>query len=238
MRKYLIYKTINKINKKFYIGAHETDNENDSYLGSGIVLNKAIEKYGKEAFKKEILSVCSSREEMYEQEQKIIAEHINNPSCYNIKTGGIGGWDYVNKMGINLGKNNAMKNPKTVRKCVSAVKKTKSKNPYKYKQIAITNLKKATEKNTGSTRPSSFKKIISRKSKNHWRKNKSKMRDALSSWFKITDPSGKEHQTNRLEEFCISRNLVYTTLWKTSKTGITPNRGRSKGWLCQQITQK
>jgi len=238
MRKYLIYKTTNTINQKFYIGAHETDNEEDSYLGSGVVLNRAIEKYGRSAFKKETLCVCSSREEMYKQEQELIRENIKNPLCYNLKTGGVGGWDHVNEMGLNRGQRNPMKDPKVVKRCVSAARKTKSKNPDKYKQIAISNLKKATEKNIGCVRSSSFRKIISENTKNHWRNNKTKMRDALSSWFKVTEPNGKEHQTNRLEEFCNGRNLPYTTLWKTSKTGITANRGRSKGWLCQQIIQK
>lgn len=44
---YTIYKTINKINGKFYIGAHATSNINDGYLGSGTSLLHAMKKYGK-----------------------------------------------------------------------------------------------------------------------------------------------------------------------------------------------
>lgn len=53
--KYTIYKTTNIKNGKYYIGKHQTENENDSYLGSGIALKKAIKKFGKNSFIKEIL---------------------------------------------------------------------------------------------------------------------------------------------------------------------------------------
>jgi len=46
----IIYKTTNKINNKFYVG-YDTKN-NPKYLGSGLLLKRAIEKYGQENFKK------------------------------------------------------------------------------------------------------------------------------------------------------------------------------------------
>jgi hypothetical protein len=48
-----IYITTNLINGKQYIGLHSKNNK--SYLGAGTLLLKAIKKYGKENFSKEIL---------------------------------------------------------------------------------------------------------------------------------------------------------------------------------------
>lgn len=57
---YYIYMTTNLINGKKYIGQHK-GKVNDSYLGSGTTITKAIQKYGKENFKKDILCMCATR---------------------------------------------------------------------------------------------------------------------------------------------------------------------------------
>lgn len=59
---YTIYKTTNLLNGMFYIGKHQTEDPNDSYLGSGVYLKRAIAKYGKCNFKKEVLYVFDSEE--------------------------------------------------------------------------------------------------------------------------------------------------------------------------------
>jgi len=61
---YIIYKTINLINNKIYIGAHQTKDLNDGYLGSGTLLQRAINKYGEENFKREILYELNSEKDM------------------------------------------------------------------------------------------------------------------------------------------------------------------------------
>lgn len=58
----VIYLVENLINGKKYVGM-DTHN-NPKYLGSGTLIIKAIQKYGKENFKKSILEYCSSIEEL------------------------------------------------------------------------------------------------------------------------------------------------------------------------------
>lgn len=87
----LIYKTTNLINGKFYIG--KDSKENPDYLGSGLLLKKAINKYGIKNFKKEVIEFCDSKQQLDEREiywiDKLDAK--NNKIGYNIATGGSGG---------------------------------------------------------------------------------------------------------------------------------------------------
>lgn len=64
---YLVYQITNLINEKIYIGRHITNKIDDGYLGSGHQIQKAVEKYGRENFKKEILFVFDNMEEMVEK---------------------------------------------------------------------------------------------------------------------------------------------------------------------------
>lgn len=86
---YTVYKTTNNLNGKVYIGKHQTTDINDTYLGSGKYLKKAIAKYGKNNFTKEILFIFSSEEEMNKKEAELVTEEfISQDNNYN---GGIGG---------------------------------------------------------------------------------------------------------------------------------------------------
>lgn len=93
MKHYLIYKTTNLIDNKIYIGCHITDDIDDDYLGSGKYFKYAINKYGIENFKKEILLECSSKEEMFKKESEIVNEEfVSRNDNYNLKLGGFGGF--------------------------------------------------------------------------------------------------------------------------------------------------
>jgi group I intron endonuclease len=85
----IIYKTTNLINGKIYIGKDKHNNEN--YLGSGKILKQAIQKYGKENFKKEIIEECKDEKLWLEREIYWI-EYFNSTKIgYNIALGGHGG---------------------------------------------------------------------------------------------------------------------------------------------------
>jgi len=90
--KYLfIYKTTNLINGKFYVG-HDSKNDPE-YLGSGLYLERAIKKYGKENFKKEILEFCKTFDELVQREEFWIEQlkATDNNIAYNLSKKGNGG---------------------------------------------------------------------------------------------------------------------------------------------------
>lgn len=91
---FFLYKTTNVINGKIYIGVHKTENMDDGYLGSGIILNKAIRKHGKENFIREEIEFFDNFDEAFEMERKIVTEEfISRTDNYNVKVGGQGGFD-------------------------------------------------------------------------------------------------------------------------------------------------
>ena len=87
-----VYKTVNVLSGRYYLGMHSTDDLNDGYLGSGTRLRRAINKHGKDNFKKKILEFCKSRELLKKREEEIInLNEIAKVDCMNLKVGGYGG---------------------------------------------------------------------------------------------------------------------------------------------------
>lgn len=89
---YLVYQITNLINEKIYIGRHATVNLEDGYMGSGTLIIEAIQNYGIENFRKEILFDFDNPKEMIEKECEILTQDfVDRESNYNISVGGAGG---------------------------------------------------------------------------------------------------------------------------------------------------
>lgn len=88
-----VYETTNLVNGKKYIGVSITKSNSDNYLGSGILLKRAIKKYGFENFKKVIIKVFNLEQDARDYERKLIEEldAINDKNYYNLVAGGYGG---------------------------------------------------------------------------------------------------------------------------------------------------
>lgn len=89
---HILYKTICKPTDEFYVGIHSTDNVNDGYLGSGVMLRERIKEYGREAFRQEILFLCDDRATLELLEDVIVKPLLVNPICLNMVGGGSKGW--------------------------------------------------------------------------------------------------------------------------------------------------
>lgn len=89
---HFIYLTTNLITNEKYIGKHCGD-INDNYLGSGKILQRAIKKYGKENFKREILYISKNAQENNKKEKEFIKAFnaVEDRTFYNISEGGDGG---------------------------------------------------------------------------------------------------------------------------------------------------
>lgn len=94
----IVYKTTNLLNGKIYVGKDSKNNPN--YLGSGVLLAKALRKHGRQNFIKETLCYCNSIEELNEKEIFYI-ESLNSRNSkigYNVAFGGEGN-DHFRKTG-------------------------------------------------------------------------------------------------------------------------------------------
>ena len=86
---YYVYKIINKINNKEYIGFHSTNNLDDGYMGSGKALIRAVEKYGIENFEKTILEMFDTKEAALQREAELVnQDYVNREDTYNMTIGG------------------------------------------------------------------------------------------------------------------------------------------------------
>ena len=88
-----VYLIRNIVNGKVYVGKHTTKKLDDGYFGSGILLKKAIIKYGKENFEIGFLSFSKTSAELNEEEIYWVKFFKNQTrvGTYNIADGGSGG---------------------------------------------------------------------------------------------------------------------------------------------------
>ncbi|MCI2234709.1 hypothetical protein MKK42_21810 [Escherichia coli] len=94
--RYFVYQITNLLNGKIYVGAHKGEPD-DGYMGSGVMITRAIKKHGVENFRKDILLECETQEQMYLEESRIVTkDFIEREDTYNLTLGGCGSFDHIN----------------------------------------------------------------------------------------------------------------------------------------------
>ena len=126
-----IYITTNLINGKRYVGQKKIDHNSKGYLGSGVLLRKAIKKYGKENFVIEEIDTANTQEELNKKEQYWIKYYDSVINGYNET-------DAISKCGGNTYQSKTEEEMKIIK---DKIRQTKigSKNPMakKIKRINI-----------------------------------------------------------------------------------------------------
>jgi len=172
----IIYKIINLLNNKIYIGKDEKNNPN--YFGSGLLIKRAILKHGKENFKKEILEICISTTELNQKEIFWI-NNLNSisPNGYNLTIGGTGGNTILMK--------NENEKIEINEKKIKTRELKKLVNPDYYKRkISDEQKKKISDYNKGKKHPN-------RKSPDHFTEEHKKKISDSNKGRKLTDDQKK-----------------------------------------------
>ena len=156
----IIYKTTNTLNGKFYIG--QDSNDDPSYLGSGILLKKAMLKYGKEHFLKETIERCDTKTQLNEREAYWIEKTNAIELGYNLAAGGRGGKTYTEEIRQRISEQFRGKkiSDETLAKRRETREKRLRENPDAYKHSPETK-QKIGEKSKGRI-PSEYNRMMSR----------------------------------------------------------------------------
>lgn len=94
-----IYITTNMINGKRYIGQRKFSRKWQSYLGSGVIVKQAFNKYGRENFRRDIVAIGYTSEQLNDLEVEWIKNYnaYKSDDFYNIADGGKSGNTFAGK---------------------------------------------------------------------------------------------------------------------------------------------
>lgn len=96
-----VYEVVNLINEKTYVGRRNLNRDKSwrQYLGSGKIINQAIEKYGEENFVKRFLEYANTVDDLADLETEWIQRRKDEGFAqYNIFTSGHAGGDTFSKL--------------------------------------------------------------------------------------------------------------------------------------------
>jgi len=222
MDELVIYKLVNKVNEKCYIG--QTNNikrrirrhKNDSRTSS-LLLYKAIRKHGWENFKYKIIEKCDSREELDDLEFHYIKQYRSRQyqNGYNLTDGGYGSNGFIITDEYRKKLSDSLKGRVFTREHCKQISKGKKES---YIKENHPNYGKHHSKEIKAKISKSHKgKIISEETKTKIINYLSSKNNVRRLKYKIMSPDGIVTTTKFLKEYCIENNLIYSCMIKTSR---------------------
>jgi hypothetical protein len=208
---YIVYKTINLVNNKFYIGKHNQHIDPyqfDGYYGSGSQIQNAVKKYGKENFIRETLFVFDNEADCLLKEEEEVAPHLGKSYCYNMRSGGVGGFEHINSI------------PKENRPNIKAYKQKIESG-----EIKVGGTQNWTEETYSKVRKTGWSKLVEMGIVNP------------NNWEGLTEEQRKQRSENLTKKLSGSNNGSYGT--KFYYNPITNEKKRfahddviPAGWVC------
>lgn len=206
-----VYITTNHINNKKYIGQHKIGNRDDWYLGSGKLIKRAFEKYGRENFSKEILAYANSQDELNDLEINIIKLYnaVDDENFYNLAEGGHTN-NFSNKNDIEL---------KEIRNKIRNSLLGKKKSPESIKKRTQTRKEKNISTFSG---------------KKHSDKTKEKLSNSMK---KIASERDKQPRSIPVELYILDSDekIIFDSIKKCYQYLIDNNMARSKKYKDKNI---
>lgn len=207
-----VYLTTNLVNGKKYVGAHRSSTFDESYKGSGKVLWRAINKYGWDNFKTEILKWCYSKEELFQEEFFEIERRdaVRSREYYNMMPGGRGG------------DNKTTLTPEEHQRYIQKIKDSKNR-PRTQKEVA--HMERLHQLQVG-----------------HPRSDESKQKSSESNRGQVRSEEAKHHMSRSHADFKGERNPFYSKHHsEESRRKISQNNARShqgKIWITNKVDKE
>lgn len=225
-----IYITTNLVNGKQYIGQccykkrdRRTKRNWETYLGSGKALLRAVKKYGKESFTREILCVTFSLEDSNFLEELILKEYdaVANPNFYNMadkayNTKGFEGKHHTEEHKKYMSEKYLANHPNKGKSWSSEVRKHMSEAQLKREKIPYSEERITHIKNLGlANRGRKWSDETRQKIKAQIELNRTRCK----TWRLKNHKTGEELIISDLPKWCLENGVLKYSLRNTRKRG-------------------
>lgn len=248
MKQYYTYKITNKINNKIYIGSHYGELQ-DNYFGSGKAILKAIKKYGKENFKKDVLEIFPTKQLMLEREEQLLFKLncATDPLYYNMTNKSSGGYMMDGKTETEKERiitqqtmKRKLKQDEITKKIISSWHNRTEEEKQKFKDKRSQIAKETYAKLSDEQKIARTRKILeTKKNLPEWKKNitSKKHSDFFKKWWSSATKEQREVWAKRCSETQKGKTVSEEQRQQIKKTLIEYNKNLPKS-IRQALNKK